>query len=422
LRTLEDWLAYQQRLHPQSIDLGLERVRAVAQRLGLLPLRERSAIVGGTNGKGSTASFLAALGSAHGVRTGLFTSPHLVNYEERIAVDAEPAAAAAICAAFERIEAARDGVSLTYFEFNALAALFVFREAGVGLAVLEVGLGGRLDATNIVDADVAVLCSVSFDHQEWLGDTLEQIGAEKAGIFRARQHVVLGHADMPASVGDAVRRLGCRAEVAGEGFRWRRHADGSWDFLHPQGDLRQLPPPALPGEVQYRNAATALAAFIDLLPAVPLAAPAVRVALEGVRLPGRLQRQAGPVEWWFDVAHNPAAAAVLAAELAATPVPGRTWMLLGMLADKDAAAVARCLEPQADGWVLCTPEGERALAAQALLERIAPLAAPVEARGDVADACARVTELARPGDRVVACGSFHTAGPALRWRGLYSRA
>ena len=185
-RTLAEWLSYQQDLHPRSIDLGLERVRAVADRLGLLPPVARSALIGGTNGKGSTAALLAALAQAHGERVGLFTSPHLWRYQERITIDGLEVRDEQLCAAFEQIEAARRSESLTYFEFNTLAALLVFRAGRVDINVLEVGLGGRLDATNIVDADVAVLCSVGLDHRDWLGDTLESIGAEKAGIFRAR--------------------------------------------------------------------------------------------------------------------------------------------------------------------------------------------------------------------------------------------
>ena len=356
---------------------------------------------------------------AHGVRTGLFTSPHLLRYAERVRVQGLEAEASQLVAAFEAIEAVRAPESLTFFEYNALAALQVFRAADVGCTVLEVGLGGRLDATNLVDADVAVLCSVGMDHRDWLGDTLEAIGAEKAGIFRAGQPVVLGTEQMPRSVFDALATLGCRTWVAGRDFRWRVHADGRWDYEGQGQGLRRLPAPALAGRIQYRNAAAALTAWGVLRSPGALDPAAVAAALRGVTLPGRLQFVPGEVEWVFDVAHNEPAAAVLAAELQARPPAGRTVAVFGMLADKDVAAVAAQLDGVVDHWLLCMPSGPRALTAEQLRARIGTLRAAVEACGDVASACARAAALAAPGDRVLVCGSFHTVGPALAVRGLY---
>jgi dihydrofolate synthase/folylpolyglutamate synthase len=417
--TLADWLAYQQDLHPNSIDLGLERVQAVATRLGLLPPPGRTAIIGGTNGKGSTATLLAALGRAHGAHCGLFTSPHLLRYQERIAIDGAEVDEAALVAVFERIEAARGPVSLTYFEFNALAALALFRAARVDFTVLEVGLGGRLDATNVVDADVAVLCSVGFDHRDWLGETLEAIGEEKAGIFRAGRPVVLGSAELPASVTRALDRLGCDARMAGRDFTWRVHADGRWDFEHRGVALRALPAPALAGEIQYRNAATALATMTALQAPAGLDPGAVAAALRLARLPGRLQVVPGEVEWVFDVAHNEPAAAVLAHELAAMAAPARTLAVFGMLADKDVAAVAARLDARVEHWLLCTAQGPRALDSARLRERMGKLRGTTEICDTVEAACDRAARQAMPGDRVLVCGSFHTVGPALQWRGLY---
>jgi len=418
-RTLEEWLSYQQALHPRSIDLGLERVRTVAGRLGLLPPAGRVALVGGTNGKGSTAALLAALARAHGARTGLFTSPHLLRYHERIRVDGREPDDAQLCAAFERVEDARGAESLTYFEFNTLAALLLFRDAAVEATVLEVGLGGRLDATNIVDADVAVLCSVGLDHRDWLGDTLEQIGAEKAGIFRAGRTAVLGDAAMPASVTAALAALGNRPLVAGADFDWHVHADGRWDYRAGEVAMAALPPPALAGGIQYRNAAVALRAFTALHAPWQPQPEAVAMALRAVSLPGRLQFEAGPVEWVFDVAHNEAAATVLAAELRARPRRGRTLAVFGMLEDKDVAAVVARLDGLVDYWLLCQAEGPRALGAAQLRSRMGSVRGTAECAGEVVEACARADELARPGDRVLVCGSFHTVGPALRARRLY---
>jgi dihydrofolate synthase/folylpolyglutamate synthase len=424
-RALAEWLAYQQQLHPRSIDLGLERVSRVAQRLGLLPLggatgwAPRSVIVGGTNGKGSTAAFIAALAQAHGMRVGLVTSPHLLRYEERIRVNGETINEPALVAAFEQIEAARGTESLTFFEFNALAALLHFRAERVQLAVLEVGLGGRLDATNIIDADVAVLCSIGLDHCDWLGDTLESIGREKAGIFRAGQAVVLGSRAMPASVLDTLQALACRTSVAELDFSFTRHADDSWDYRDALGTMARLPAPALHGAIQYHNAAAAIAAVRVLLAPQPLAPPAVARALRELQLPGRLQLIPGPVEWLLDVAHNEAAAAVLAAELRARPPPGRTIAILGMLADKDVAAVGAQLDALVDRWLLCSIDEPRGLSAQQLRERLGTLPDRCELLGSVAAGCARARASAAPGDRVVVCGSFHTVGPALQWHGVY---
>ena len=418
-RTLAEWLAYQETLHPRSIDLGLERVRVVAERLGLLPPAGRTAIVGGTNGKGSTASMLAALGQAHGLRVGLFTSPHLLRYQERIRVNGEEVPDAALCAAFAEIEAARGHDSLTYFEFNTLAALLVFRAASVELTVLEVGLGGRLDATNLVDADVAVLCSVAMDHRDWLGDTLEAIGTEKAGIFRAGKPVILGDARMPTTVTAALVALSCQPLIAGTHFAWRVRDDGRWD-LHGGGlDFDALPPPALEGAIQYRNAAVALAALRVLLVPRVAESKAIGAALRAVRLPGRLQFAAGPVEWVFDVAHNEAAAAVLAAELRARPVRGRTLAVFAVLGDKEVGAVAAPLDGLVDHWLLCALPGPRALAPEELRRRMGVLRGECELAGAVTAAVARASALARAGDRVIVCGSFHTVGPALKARRLY---
>jgi dihydrofolate synthase / folylpolyglutamate synthase len=418
-RTLAEWLAYQQDLHPSAIDLGLERVRAVAARLELLPPAGRTVLVGGTNGKGSTASFLAAMAQAHGERVGLFTSPHLWRYQERITIDGLEVQDAPLCDAFEQIEAARGRESLTYFEFNALAALLLFRAGRVSTSVLEVGLGGRLDATNIVDADVAVLCSVGLDHLDWLGDTLEAIGAEKAGIFRAGRPVILGTAQMPSTVTSALTTLGNRSLVAEQDFSWLIHEDGTWDYHSDDFACAGLPAPALPGAIQYRNAAAALTAWTVLrAPRRPEPA-ALAAALRSVRLPGRLQIVRGAVEWVFDVAHNEAAAAVLAGELRARPVAGRTIVVLGMLEDKDVAAVGAQLAPLADHWLLCTLTGARALSGEQLRRRLGTLRAHAELAGEVEAATARALQLARPGDRVLVCGSFHTVGPALRARQLY---
>ncbi len=414
-------MQYQQQIHPKSVELGLERVRQVAQRLDLLPVLVPSAIVGGTNGKGSTATHLACLLTASGRRTGLFTSPHLRRYNERISIDGQPVADAELIDAFAAIERARDTVTLTYFEFNALAALLIFRTREVQAMVLEVGLGGRLDASNIVDATVAVLCSVGLDHTDWLGDTTELIGREKAGVFRAGTPVVLGQAAMPDSVFAVARSLGCPLLIAQQDFNWQRERDGRWRYVDADGSRGPLPAPQLTGEIQYGNAATAMAALGVMLrsdAAPPADIEVLCAGLSAVRLEGRMQRVSAHPYWLLDVAHNPAAAAVLAATLQAEPHHGRTLAVFGLLSDKDAVGVVSALNACIDHWYLCDVADVRGLRAVQLHAAMGQCLGTVEACGTVAEACARAAHRARPEDRVVVFGSFHVVGPALDFLGL----
>jgi dihydrofolate synthase/folylpolyglutamate synthase len=429
--TLEHWLARQSAAHPRSIDLGLERVAAVARRLGLERPESLVITVAGTNGKGSTAAHVEALLRAAGASCGLFTSPHFIRYNERIRIDGREVDDAALIGAFERIEAARGEYTLTFFEYNTLAALGLFAERGVRFAVLEVGLGGRLDATNLVDADVAVLCSVGLDHREWLGETLEQIGAEKAGIFRPGRPAVLGTADLPSSVYGGIERLGARAVVAERDFTWHIGAQGRWRYQGARLRLADLPPSRLEGLIQYRNAATALAALEalaggavagraeDVLAA--LDARTVAAALGQVRLAGRFQIVPGTPEWILDIAHNLPAAEVLCAQLRRRPCAGRTLAVVGILGDKDAPAIGAALAPAVDEWFLCALPGPRGGSAEALAARLAEVArAPVLA-ASVIEACEAARRAARAQDRVLVCGSVFTVGPALEWLGVYSR-
>jgi dihydrofolate synthase / folylpolyglutamate synthase len=439
MHTLAEWLTLQESVHPQSIDMGLERVSRVAAALGVAAPTYPVITVAGTNGKGSVVAHLEALLGALGARTGTFISPHLTRYNERIRVAGSEVSDAELIAAFERIEAARATTTLTFFEYNTLAALLIFARPGVDVAVLEVGLGGRLDATNLVDADVAVLASVGFDHRDWLGDTLELIGAEKAGILRAQRPAVLGTPEMPGSVYEAIARLGARPVVAERDFRWQVGAR-SWDYHGLALSLHSLPPSALAGAIQYRNAATAIAAVEALRqaeggrPAVarlagrlaPLDERIAAAALSRVRLAGRFQVVPGDVEWILDIAHNEPAARVLAAQLRERALPrsgsgaaGRTFAVIGVLADKDAAAIGAVLAPVIDHWIVCTLEGPRGMSAAQLAARLAPAAAPVELADSVAAGCERARAAAGPGDRVVVCGSVYTVGPALEWLRIY---
>ena len=436
MRTLAEWLTLQESVHPQSIDMGLERVAGVARALGLSAPEFAVITVAGTNGKGSIAAHLEALLRARGAHTGLFMSPHLVRYNERVRVDAADVEDAALVAAFERIEAARGATTLTFFEYSTLAALLIFAARAVEVAVLEVGLGGRLDATNLIDAHVAVLASVGLDHRDWLGDTLELIGAEKAGIVRAQRPAVLGTPHMPASVFAAIRERGAQALVAERDFSWQLGATG-WDYRGLKVALTGLPPSALAGDIQYRNAATALAA-LEALAAVP-AAPVARLmrvlapltaanaaqGLQRVHLPGRFQVLPGEVEWILDIAHNEPAAQVLATQLRARALPpgahgaARTIAVIGVLTDKDAAAIAAALDGVIDHWVVCALPGPRGSSAAALAARLGRPGSTVTLAASVGEGCERARAQARPGDRILVCGSLHTVGPALQWLRIY---
>ena len=425
-RSLAQWLEWQQHQHPRAIDLGLDRVRSVAERMGLLPLRVPAAIVAGTNGKGSTATTLASMLSAAGLRIGLFTSPHLVRYNERIQLNGRPVDDASLCAAFERIADCAGDVSLTFFEFNTLAALEVFARSAAQVIVLEVGLGGRLDATNIVDADVAVLCSVGMDHTDWLGDSLELIGREKAGVFRAAQRVVLGTSALPASVFEIATAQRCAARVADEDFGWSVHPDGTWryDLRGPStAQLESLPAPRLTGEIQYRNAATALTAWYALHEARPEAVPVPRVSTvhEGllrVSLPGRMQMLSRGAEWVLDVAHNVPAAEIFASALRKRGPVRRTIAIFGMLGDKDISGVVRILDGLVDEWWLCPTADGRGLDAAQLALRMGSTRGEQRHFASVEEASAQALTAGSADERVLVCGSFHVVGPALRCLGL----
>jgi dihydrofolate synthase/folylpolyglutamate synthase len=420
LRSLADWLTHQERVHPQSIDLGLERLERVLRRLDWRQPAVPVITIAGTNGKGSVAAHATAVLQAAGYRVGTFTSPHLRDYRERIRIDHEKVDVAELLRAFERIEAACRGgdgpISLTFFEYNALAAFLVFESAGLDAWVLEVGMGGRLDAVNVVDPSVAVVVSIGLDHQEFLGVTLEAIAREKAGIFRAGVPAVLGSRALPAALEERAVLLGAPLKRLGIEFDFSRRGE-RWRYRGTRWNLDDLPAPALVGDIQYANAATAIAALEELAARLEISDEAIARGLGAVHLEGRFQSiAAGGVEWVLDVAHNPDAARVLAANLKARPVAGRTLAVCGILADKDAAGVAAQLGPAIDEWWMATTVGARGAAGAALAGRMAPhLQGPVHIAADIEDGCAAALKAASPGDRIVVFGSFHTVAPALDW-------
>lgn len=414
---LAAWLAWQETLHPNAIDLGLERLQRTLDRLHWQPPSCPVITVGGTNGKGSSVALTARILSEAGHRVGAFTSPHLIRYNERITVAGAQVSDDALIAAFERIDTARGADTLTFFEFNTAAALLVFADAQLDAVVLEVGMGGRLDAVNVVDADVALITSIDLDHCEWLGCDREIIAHEKAGILRAGRPAIFGAREMPASIRDDAQQLGADLRQLGRDFDWAR-SGARWTWRSRDDVQSDLPPPALHGEVQYDNAAAVLEALRSIHSRLPVDRAAIERGLQTVKLPGRFQivRQGGPyaIEWILDVAHNPAAARILAAQLAARPGSGRTIAVCGVLGDKDIEGIVAELQACFDLWVIVGLSGARALAAEALATRAQRVGAKVAAIAtDVTSGCLAAEGLAAAGDRVVVFGSFFTVGPAL---------
>lgn len=417
--TLTDWLRWQETLHPSSIDLGLERIRRTLQRLAWRAPTCLVITVGGTNGKGSTVALTARILAAGGYRVGTFTSPHLLRYNERIVIDDREISDASLVAAFERIDAARGADTLTFFEFNVLAALLIFETAGLDAIVLEVGLGGRLDGVNVVDADVAIVSSIALDHCDWLGPDVETIGREKAGIFRGGRPAIFGSRAMPASIAEVAQQLGTPLYRLGADFDWRRSGE-RWSWRGRNSSYEDLPPPALSGELQFDNASAVLCALECLSDRLPLTRGAIELGLKSVTLPGRFQvlRRTQPftIDWILDVAHNPAAAQALAAQLTARPTSGRTIAVCGILGDKDIEGIASALRGAFDAWVVVGLESARAVPVDALSERLTKAGATVAATAaDVSSGCQAAAAMARAGDRIVVFGSFLTVGPALEW-------
>jgi len=418
--TLAAWLAYLETLHPKPIAMGLDRVAAVHARMAIA-LRSPVITVAGTNGKGSTCALMDAMLRAAGFRVGLYMSPHLMRYNERVRIDGVDASDAALIEALGVVEDARTSggadaaVPLTYFEFGTLAALWLLARANLDVAILEVGLGGRLDAVNIVNPDATVITSIDLDHTEYLGPTREAIGREKAGIFRALVPAVCADVDPPASLVAHSQSLGAPLTLIGRDYGYR--AQGTqWQYWGPAGARHGLPHPALRGAHQLANAATAIATLELMRARLPVAAGAIRDGLASVTLPGRFQVLPGRPAVVLDVAHNPHAARVVAAAAHEMGYFPETRAVFGMLADKDIAGVVAATKPVCDRWYVATLPGPRGASAAALAAVLAAAGVATEAIrafDDVADAFAAAREGAGEADRILVFGSFLTVGAAL---------
>jgi dihydrofolate synthase/folylpolyglutamate synthase len=416
--TLADWLAWQETLHPKAIDLGLERLQRTLGRLSWRSFACPVITVAGTNGKGSTVAMLARILTEQGYRTATFTSPHLLKYNERICVAEQPVSDASLIAAFERIDVAREHETLTFFEFNTLAALLIFESANPDIVILEVGMGGRLDAVNVVDASIAVITSIALDHCEWLGNDVETIGREKAGIMRSGQPVIYGDRQMPESIASVASEVGAPIFRLGKEFDWTWGLT-TWTWRGLGSEHGDLPPPGLHGEIQFNNASSVLAALTALRDRLPVGHDAIVRGLRSVGLRGRFQQvphASGRAQWIVDVAHNPAAAQTLSAQLKSVPTQGQTVAVCSILGDKDVEGIGAVLKDCIDRWIVCGLDSPRALLPHVLAERLRTvgISAGHQAK-DVAGACMIAEQITAAGDRIIVFGSFLTVAAALNY-------
>lgn len=420
---LTDWLERLSSYSPHEIELGLDRVDAVYDRMGR-PRAPTVLSVGGTNGKGSTVGYLLALLTQAGLRVGAYTSPHLHVYNERVRLTDRLASDEELISAFERVESARGDTPLTYFEYGTLAALAAFDAADVEVAVLEVGLGGRLDAVNVVDSDGAIVTNVSLDHCNWLGNTIAEIAFEKAGIYRRNHPAVFGDdRNLPETLLRHADEIGARLILAGRDYRWTHDGD-RWSWFGAGRTLEDLPVPSLRGAFQLANAAGALA----LLEATgfdrALTRDAVAQALVSLSIPARMQQLSAARQWVFDVAHNPAAAAALAAAMRDNAGEfSSTLAIIGMLDDKDSDGVIANLADVADSWVAMTPHNPRAVPAAELARHVSNATGKPCLVAESPETAVQYANDMTPDDgRILVTGSFFTVGPVQRALGLYSRS
>jgi dihydrofolate synthase/folylpolyglutamate synthase len=412
---LDEWLRWQETLHDKEIDLGLERVKQVYARLGINVLAKTVITVAGTNGKGSCVAFLEKLYLAAGYRVGSYTSPHLLRYNERITIQGDPVADEALMHAFEVVNQAREDISLTYFEFGTLAAFFLFAQQTLDVVILEVGMGGRLDATNIIDADGALITAIGLDHQQWLGSTRGDIAREKAGILRPGQNAVCGDRQPAASLVHIAKNLPANMVYLGRDFDYTV-TDSGWQWRSGEQIIPGLPLPKVCNQAQFDNISAALQMATLLQPGLPFTFKHLKQAVECYALPGRCQIIAHAPEIWLDVAHNPQAVSVLADALSAAPKK-LTHFVLGFMADKDVAAIMDTLARCSGRWYLAAPRCKRAMSEQALSE-IAGVHSPLFAGRyrSVTEAFAHAMQHATSSDRVVVTGSFYTVAEVMAER------
>lgn len=417
-RTLGEWLAYLEQLHPAAIDMGLDRAREVTNRMGLQKPAPRVVTVTGTNGKGSTCAFVASLLQAQGLKVGVYSSPHLLRYNERVQIDGSEVSDELLCEAFAALDAGRGETSLTYFEMGTLAAFWLFERAQLDAVVLEVGLGGRLDAVNLVDADLALVTSIGVDHVEYLGNTRESVAFEKAGIFRAGKPALCGDLNPPHALLERAAELGCPLFLRGRDFDLQT-AGSVWHWRGQDAngqaiELRDIPLLDLPME----NAALAVQAYA--LSGLPWQPERIVAALAATRITGRLDRR--QFNWkgktlnvLLDVGHNPHAAEYLARRLAQRPITGKRLAVFGLLADKDLDGVVSPLVCAIEQWAVAPLDTPRTRSQAELEVVLQGLGASVAAYGSVAAALEAQSEQATAEDEILLFGSFYCVAEALEW-------
>lgn len=415
---LQDWLRWQESLNPKTIDLGLDRVQKVLKNLGVSSTFVCPVItVAGTNGKGSAVALCESILRAAHYSVGSYTSPHLFAYNERIRLNGHNISDARLCEAFEKIDQARGDVRLTYFEFGTLAALLIFAEENPDVVVLEVGLGGRLDAVNVIDADVALITTVDVDHVDWLGHDIETIAAEKAGILRAHRPAVYGGLRLPRSVQQKADNVKATLFAAGRDYIFQSVGPDLWQFIGPDVRYPDLPRPALKGDFQSQNAAAVIMALSQLQSRLPVSEQAIIDGLQQVSLPGRFQCLRQNPTVIVDVAHNPQAAQSIASMLQQQVIAGKTLAVIAMLSDKAIDEVVALLDPEVDAWFTAGLTVPRGLDADSMAKAVKALRSDVKLwpSQTVVDACRQAMQHATPQDRIIVFGSFYTVTEACNY-------
>jgi dihydrofolate synthase/folylpolyglutamate synthase len=415
-RSIDNWLQWQESLHFTAIELGLERCRRVANNMGLLNPSYNVISVAGTNGKGSSIIMLDRILRNAGYKIGRYTSPHLLRYNERICINGNEVSDTELCESFDRIDRARGDISLTYFEFGTLAALDLFRQHNVQLAILEVGLGGRLDAVNILDADISLITSIDIDHQEWLGNNRESIGREKAGIFRNLAPAICSEPNPPKSLLDCSEALGTPISILGSDYQFNLIND-TWSWSTKDTRIERLPRPMKYCDFQIQNASGVLMLLAKIQDEYPVSTENIKQGLSSFRLKGRFQIIPGVIPKILDVAHNRESIKALVNNLKMIPCYGKTHIILGMLKDKDHQRVIKELIEITDTWHFVSISQNRGIEAKILTSKLKALGRleNISEYSNMEEALDKIHKLSMPDDRIIITGSFYTVGAAIRY-------
>lgn len=419
-QTLNDWLHYQQQIHPQEIELGLDRVQQVWQQLGNLSFSCPTILVGGTNGKGSTVACLQSIYSKAGLKTACYTSPHILHYNERVQVDGQEVSDQQLIDAFNKIEQARKDTQLTYFEFGTLAALLIFHAASPDIMILEVGLGGRLDAVNIIEPDVSIITSVALDHTDWLGDTLDSIAYEKAGIARHGKPLIFAQASSSPSILDIFEQTGACVIFSGRDYNYRKVDSKAWDWVSGKNAMEGLPLPALQGDFQIDNCAGALAAIDSLSGRLAVSLESVKNGLAALFLAGRYEVVGQSPQLILDVAHNEAAAQALAKTLSGLKIYGGSCAVFAMQKNREIEPFVKMMISEVNTWYVSQLDAGEGHSAEQLAEAIRHVdsQARVVECDSIASAMALARKAVSPDSRIIVTGSFYTVAEAKAFLGI----